>query len=193
MIRPRGGDFLYSDAEFEVMIEDCKELIKAGADGVVFGILTKKGEVDIPRCQTLLDIIKPLSATFHRAFDMVYDQRSSLEVIINLGFDRILTSGGKSSVLEGASRLKSLVIQAATRIIIMPGGGINEDNLLGILQETGAREFHGSARTNVPSKMEYHNTSVSMGGIGDEYGLQVANLDRIKHLTSKAQTCTSND
>ncbi|CAB4026110.1 copper homeostasis cutC homolog, partial [Paramuricea clavata] len=121
MIRPRGGDFLYTEAEFEVMIEDCEQVINAGADGIVCGILTKQGEIDVPGCKKLLGIIKPLPVTFHRAFDMVPDQSAALEVIINLGFDRILTSGGKPDVLQGAPRLKDLVNQAGRRIIIMPG------------------------------------------------------------------------
>jgi len=121
MIRPRGGDFLYSEAEFEVMKEDVKVLKEAGADGMVFGILTREGEVDVARCQELIELARPLPVTFHRAFDMVKDPYTSLEIIIQLGFERILTSGQDSSALEGLLTIKYLIEKAKERIIIVPG------------------------------------------------------------------------
>ncbi|XP_065653263.1 copper homeostasis protein cutC homolog isoform X2 [Hydra vulgaris] len=126
MIRPRGGDFLYSDDEFEVMKLDIKEFKKSNVDGFVFGILKSDGSIDKDRNQELVDLCKPLSVTFHRAFDVCIDGYQALEDIISLGFDRILTSGRENSCLEGLPMLASLIEKAGDRIIIMPGGGITE-------------------------------------------------------------------
>ncbi|KAJ7392523.1 hypothetical protein OS493_012194 [Desmophyllum pertusum] len=141
MIRPRGGDFFYTEEEFEVMKEDLKVLKEAGADGVVFGILTSEGAVDVKRCEELKDLASPLPVTFHRAFDMVKDPFTSLEIVIKLGFERVLTSGQDSTALEGLPTINHLIEKAKDRIIIVPGGGITERNLERILQESGAKEF----------------------------------------------------
>lgn len=190
MIRPRGGDFLYTEEEFEVMKEDVKILKEAGADGVVFGILTSEGAVDITRCQELKDLASPLPVTFHRAFDMAKDPFTTLEIVIKLGFERVLTSGQDSSALEGLPTINQLIEKAKDRIIVVPGGGITERNLERILQESGAKEFHCSARFSMPSLMEYKNTNTSMGGTlsPPEFITKVASYEKVKNLVFVARS-----
>lgn len=157
IIRPRGGDFFYIDEEFEVMKTDvqvCKEL---GCDGVVIGILNPDGTVDKKRCSELIQIAYPMGITFHRAFDRVNDASQALEDIIEIGCERILTSGLVPNALDGAETLAALMKQADKRIIIMPGSGVRSDNIIELAQKTGATEFHTSARMNIESKMEYTN------------------------------------
>lgn len=161
MIRPRGGDFLYSDEDFEIMKKDvavCKEL---NCDGIVTGILTPDGKVDKKRCRQLIEIAYPLEATFHRAFDRVADPFEALEDVIELGFERILTSGLKPKAVESTDLLSRLIAQAGERIIIMPGSGVNADNLVSIAESTGAAEFHSSAGFSEKSKMEFINTQMN--------------------------------
>ncbi|XP_071604699.1 copper homeostasis protein cutC homolog isoform X2 [Heliangelus exortis] len=122
MIRPRGGDFLYSDREVEVMKADIRLAKLHGADGLVFGALTEDGRIDTELCTALLAVCRPLPVTFHRAFDMVHDPLVALETLISLGFERVLTSGCDSSALEGLSLIKRLAEQAKGRIVVMPGG-----------------------------------------------------------------------
>ncbi|XP_058973477.1 copper homeostasis protein cutC homolog isoform X1 [Pocillopora verrucosa] len=193
MIRPRGGDFLYTEDEFEVMKEDVKIFKEAGADGVVFGILTSEGAVDTLRCEELRDLASPLQATFHRAFDMLKDPYTSLEVIIKIGFERILTSGQDSSALEGLQTITHLIEKAKDRITIVPGGGITERNLERILLESGAREFHCSARHSISSVMEYRNTNCPMGGTLNppEFVTKVASYEKVKNLVFVARSVIS--
>jgi len=157
IIRPRGGDFLYSDAEFELMKTDvqvCKDL---GCNGIVTGILHADGTVDTKRSGQLVDLAYPMGVTFHRAFDRVNDASKALEDIIAIGCERILTSGLKPAALEAADTIAALVKQADERIIIMPGSGVRSDNIIELAQKTGAVEFHTSARKNIDSKMSYAN------------------------------------
>jgi copper homeostasis protein len=153
MIRPRGGDFLYSMNEFAAMQYDIEYCKKAGVDGVVFGILNSNGCVDTHRCKILVDLAKPMSVTFHRAFDRTANPKKSLEDIISCGFDRVLTSGLKPTAFDGMNTIAELITQASGRIVIMPGGGLRKENVKEIKQKTGAVEFHTSARTVIPSKM----------------------------------------
>nr|XP_006630976.1 PREDICTED: copper homeostasis protein cutC homolog [Lepisosteus oculatus] len=155
MIRPRGGDFLYSDREVEVMKTDIHLCKNHGADGLVLGALTEDGRVDTELCVELLAACRPLPVTFHRAFDMVHDPMLAMETLISLGFERVLTSGSDSSALEGLPLIKRLVEQAKGRIIVMPGGGISERNLQRILEGSGAQEFHCSARSTKDSAMKF--------------------------------------
>ena len=160
IIRPRGGDFFYSVAEFEVMKTDvqiCKEL---GCDGVVIGILNSDGTVDKQRCKELVALAYPLGVTFHRAFDRVQNASQALEDIIEIGCERILTSGLVPAALDGAETLAALIKQADERIIIMPGSGVRSDNIIELAQKTGAVEFHTSARINIESKMDYTNEAM---------------------------------
>lgn len=189
MIRPRGGDFLYSDCEVEVMRRNI-ELVKShGADGLVLGALTEDGCVDAELCMELIAASRPLPVTFHRAFDMVHDPVVALETIASLGFERVLTSGCDSSALEGLPIIKRLVEQAKDRIIIMPGGGITERNLQRILEGSGAQEFHCSARSGKDSAMKFRNPCVNMGAslAAPEYSLKVADVSKVCTLNAIAK------
>ena len=160
IIRPRGGDFFYSDAEFEVMKADVKVCKELGCDGVVIGILHTDGTIDKKRCGELVQLAYPMGVTFHRAFDRVKDDAQALEDVIEIGCERILTSGLVPSALDGAETLASLIKQADERIIIMPGSGVRADNIIGLAKKTGAVEFHTSARMNVESTMNYRNEAM---------------------------------
>jgi copper homeostasis protein len=149
MIRPRGGDFVYSRQEFELMKEDVFFCKSANVAGIVFGILTENGSVDIARCREIFALASPLKATFHRAFDSCANYRAALEEIIALGFERVLTSGGEANAFAGVCLIQELVQLAAGRISIMPGGGINEKNIISTAQVTGASEFHTTAKKSL--------------------------------------------
>ncbi|KAK9497454.1 hypothetical protein O3M35_004163 [Rhynocoris fuscipes] len=149
MIRCRGGDFVYSDHEIEIMADDLKILKENGADGFVFGILNNDKTVNFEKCLKLIQLAEPKPCTFHRAFDEIENYENSLEICIKLGFKRILTSGLKSNALDGIKIIKSLINQANGRIIIMPGAGININNINEILEKSKAKEFHGSAKENL--------------------------------------------
>lgn len=164
MIRPRGGDFCYDDDEFEVMRRDVISAKQSGADGVVFGILDLDGHVDVERTRHLIELARPLTATFHRAFDMSADLFRALEDVCSAGADRILTSGGQQTSVLGREMITRLVLAANGKISIMPGSGINEHNAAGIIQETGARDIHVGLRSSVPSAMRYQNSQVSISG-----------------------------
>lgn len=164
IIRPRGGDFLYTPAEMQAMLLDIEAAKAAGADGVVFGCLRADGTIDIERNRQLKEAAGTLSTTFHRAFDVCRDPFTALEEIIALGFDRILTSGQEASAPQGAALIAELVRRANGRIIIMPGCGVNEHNVAELARATGAQEFHMSARHRIESGMVYRNERVSMGG-----------------------------
>ncbi len=182
IIRPRGGDFLYSELEQEIMIEDIKIARECGADGVVFGCLTAQGDVDMPLMKRLMQEVGDMSVTFHRAFDVCRDPKKALEDIISLDIDRILTSGQEENAEKGIPLLKELVEQAGDRIIIMPGCGVNPNNIARIAKMTGAKEFHFSGRSATESKMLYRNPKVSMGGIVkiEEYSREVTDPTKIR-------------
>lgn len=164
MIRPREGDFCYSETEFEAMMLDIATAKRIGLDGVVAGILNADGAVDKDRTAMLVAAARPMNVTFHRAFDMVSDQHKALEDIIATGCQRILTSGGRQKAPEGSPKLAKLVKQAAGRITIMPGSGINSSNIKQLAELTGAQEMHLSARTFIKGKMEFRQLKVTMGG-----------------------------
>lgn len=161
IIRPRGGDFLYSDDDFEIMKKDIAICKENGCNGISTGILNKEGKVDKKRCRQLIDLAYPMEATFHRAFDRVNDPLEALEDIISLGFERILTSGLKPKAFEGADLLSQLIKQADERIIIMPGSGVNSQNIISMAETTGATEFHSSASISIKSKMEFVNDAMN--------------------------------
>jgi copper homeostasis protein len=164
LIRPRGGDFLYTAEEMEVMREDIRLAKELGVDGVVIGCLTAAGDIDQARTGELLALARPLKVTFHRAFDMCREPRAALEEVIGLGCERVLTSGQEASCLEGLELIAALQQQAAGRIIVMPGGGITPRNVQRIVAGTGVGEVHLSARRSVESGMLHRNSSCFMGG-----------------------------
>jgi copper homeostasis protein len=182
MIRPRGGDFLYSENEFSIMKNDIEFCKRTGVNGVVFGILKADGTVDKRRCKELLEIAKPLFITFHRAFDRTVDPFQALEDIIEIGFDRILTSGQEKDALLGAQLISKLIERSNGKIIIMPGCGINAENLHEIKMKTKAIEFHASAKKFISSKMEYHN-EISMSNADNNENKNIStNADELKKL-----------
>ncbi len=180
IIRPRGGDFLYSTLEVETMAEDIRIAKSLGADGVVFGCLRPDGTIDTQMCKALLQECDGLSTTFHRAFDVCLNPLEALEDIISLGFDRILTSGAKPTALEGKELIKALVQRAENRIKIMAGSGVNPTNIQELYNYTGAREFHSSARHEIPSAMQYQNPELTFGD-----SLMVCSPDIVRELISK--------
>lgn len=165
LIRPRGGDFLYSELEYEIICRDIFHAKHLGADGIVVGMLNPDGSIDIPRMEEIIDIAQPMSVTFHRAFDVLKDPVKSLEELISLGVDRVLTSGQKNTAIEGIGLLSELVKKANNRIIIMPGSGINLDNISELVMKTGAREFHSSCRGLRASRMQHRNPDVHISGL----------------------------
>ena len=188
IIRPRGGDFLYSDVEHKTMLHDIEMAKKLGVDGVVIGCLKADGTIDMERNRELIAAAEGMSVTFHRAFDMCKNPFESLEQIIALGCDRLLTSGQQPTAIEGISLLSQLVEKAGDRIIIMPGSGVNEDNIAILADETKAKEFHFSAREPIDSKMEYRNPDLKMGGAVveiDEFVNNVTAADKVKRTIDK--------
>jgi copper homeostasis protein len=170
MIRPRGGDFFYDSDEFETMQRDIAAAKQLGADGVVFGILDVNANVDVVRTRQLVNLARPLAVTFHRAFDMTEDLLRALEDVCATGVDRLLTSGGEQTSLQGQATIAQLVKQARGRVVVMPGSGIKPENARSLVEQTGAREIHVGLRSSLPSPMVHRNPRVSMGTIpGREY------------------------
>ena len=164
MIRPRGGDFLYDDAEFAVMRADIEAAKAEGADGVVIGLLTEDGDVDAEPTRELLALARPLSVTFHRAFDMTRDPFAALKTLIALGADRVLTSGQEATVLEGLPLIAELMKAADERIVIMPGGGITARNVGRIVAALKPKEMHFAELEPTASAMRFRRGHVFMGG-----------------------------
>jgi len=186
MIRPRGGDFLYSPEEFEIMEEDIRVTKEAGADGVVFGILMADGTIDVARMKRLADLARPMGITCHRAFDMTSDPFRALEALAGLGIDRILTSGQQPSAPQGELLIRDLIRQSAGRIIIMPGCGIKEHNISRLIETTGAKEVHIHLEKQETSKMEFRQLSVYMGKPGQtEFEYTITDSVRIVKVRSQ--------
>jgi copper homeostasis protein len=170
MIRPRGGDFCYDEDEFKIMRRDLRMARQLGADGVVFGALTPDGRVNQARCRDLIELARPMAVTFHRAFDMSADLFAALEDLCGVGVDRILTSGGEQTCLQGEAVIAKLVDAANGRVAIMPGSGIKPENARQIVEQTGVKEIHAGLGSAGPSPMEFRNPRIVMGSIeGREY------------------------
>jgi copper homeostasis protein len=187
IVRPRGGDFLYTEAEHEVMLRDVDTAKALGADGVVIGVLTAAGEVDRARTRELLERARPMSVTFHRAFDMTRDPFAALDALAALGVDRVLTSGQEESAMEGLDLLRDLVSRAQDRIIVMVCGNLTERNIARVAQETKAKEIHVTGFAGVESGMTFRNPRVYMGGLlrPPEYSRSVTAADRIAALVRR--------
>ncbi|MDR1950760.1 MAG: copper homeostasis protein CutC [Bacteroidales bacterium] len=186
LVRPRGGDFLYNDLEFEILKSDIHHCGKIGCDGVVIGLLNSNGTIDMTRNLELVKIAKRYSmgVTFHRAFDRCVDLFQGLEDVINLGCERILTSGGKNTAIEGAEVIAQLIEKANGRIIIMPGAGLTPENVSELIEKTRTTEIHGTFRSQYPSKMNYKNPVFALSGsvptLLDEYSIWLADAEKIK-------------
>lgn len=157
LIRPRTGDFCYDDADVEVMLRDIETCVAAGCDGVVIGALDVEGDVDVSTCRTLIDAARPLGVTFHRAFDAARDQIGALHAIMELGCERVLTSGGEASALDGAARIAQFVEHAGSRLVVMAGAGIDARNVRDVVGRSHVREVHASARRVRVSPSSHRN------------------------------------
>jgi copper homeostasis protein len=164
IIRPRGGDFVFGPAEVAVMLRDIEVAKVAGADGVVIGALTPDAEIDVDLCERLVVAARPLSVTFHRAFDVTRTPEAAFEDVVGMGVDRLLTSGAAPSALEGADLIARLVTKAAGRIIVLPAGGINERTAARVVAQTGARELHFTAGETRRSPARFQPAGIYMGG-----------------------------
>ena len=188
MIRPRAGDFCYSAEEFETMEQDVLTAKQLGANGVVLGVLTPNGEIDVERTRHLVHLARPLETTFHRAFDMSRNLEKSLADVIEAGADRVLTSGGEQKVEDGIPTVARLLQAANQRIAVMVGAGITESNVHRIVTETGVREIHASLRARVPSPTQYRNQKISMGSSkGHEYERAIVLEDAVRRLLDSAR------
>lgn len=189
MIRPRGGDFCYSSYEFYGMKRDIDQCQRLSADGVVFGILNPDGTLDKKRCKELVDRARPMKVTCHRAFDMAHDPFQTLEDCIEVGFDRILTSGNKLKALEGADLIRDLIKRAEGRISIMPGSGVNETTVEELVSKTQAKEIHFSATAFRESAMQYRNAAIAGMGSdeGAEFKLRVVDPERVRTMRKLAE------
>lgn len=186
IIRPRGGDFLYTSLELERMLADIDAAREAGVDGVVFGCLNSDGTLDMDANRLLMEHAKGLSVTFHRAFDRCAHPTEALEQLIDLGVDRVLTSGQQPQALQGAPLLRKLHEQAAGRITILAGCGVNESNIRQLHELTGITEYHFSAREMIKSQMQYTNPDVFMGDPNaDEDSLPYTTEERVRNTIAQ--------
>jgi copper homeostasis protein len=189
LIRPRAGDFLYTNEEFEVMKADIEVCSILGCQAIVTGILNADGTIDKRRCEELVKLAKKagMRTVFHRAIDLCADLFQALEDIISVGFDCILTSGGKTTAIEGASKIAQMVQKANGRIEIMPGGGVSEYNVADLVNFTSASCIHSSARVRRRSAMKFQNTQIIVGNsYADEYDLDETDAERVKSIIAKA-------
>jgi len=182
IIRPRGGDFLYDEREFEIMKSDIRFCGRTGCNGVVIGMLHPDGTIDKERTGELVRTAHRYSmgVTFHRAFDRCADLFQAMETVIELGCERILTSGGYDTAIEGAEVIRKLIEKAGERIVIMPGSGITPENAGDLIQKTGAKELHGTFRTRFPSAMRYRNEKLSRQD--EEYELLLSDVGKIERI-----------
>jgi copper homeostasis protein len=183
MIRPRGGDFLYSDDEFQTMLRDIEHARKAGATGVVFGILTADGKVDVERTRALVEASGEMETTFHRAVDMTEDYIAAVEAVIEAGCKRILTSGGYDKAIEGKENIARAVEISRGRIEIMAGSGVVAANAKE-LADLGVDALHFSAKTMVAGGMKYRNPRISMGGTAavDEFAIRTVDTNEVNEI-----------
>ncbi len=189
MIRPRGGDFHYSNYEFHCMKRDISQCQKISVDGVVFGILNPDGTLDKKRCKELIVKARPLKVTCHRAFDMTRDPFEALDDCIDAGFDRILTAGQQAQALKGSDLIGELIKKANGRIAIMPGSGVNENTVQEILAKSKATEIHFSATAFRESEMNYKNQNIAGMGSdeGAEFKVRTVDPDRVRAMRKLAE------
>jgi copper homeostasis protein len=184
LIRPRGGDFLYTDLECETMLRDIETCKALGCDGVVIGVLDASGRIDQARGRALVAAAGKLGVTFHRAFDVTADPRRALEDAIAIGCERVLTSGAQVNALAGANLIAALIAQAAGRIVVMPGAGIDERNIATLRAATPAREFHASAKRALPSAMS--NAPFALPGM--DAGELRSDVEQVRALVGALRT-----
>lgn len=188
MIRPRGGDFCYSEREFAVMQAEIEAVRQVAAEGVVLGILLPDGRVDVPRTRQLVEAAYPLPVTFHRAFDFTRDADEALDAVLETGCRRLLTSGGANTAPEGMEQLARCVRRAAGRIEIMAGSGVNAENAAALLA-TGVGALHLSARGTRPSAMQFRKAGIALGGLPavPEYEVAFSEVEKIRAVVEIAR------
>ena len=194
LIRPRTGDFLYSHAECDVMLRDVEAAKSLDVDGIVIGALTRVGDIDVGTMSRFIDAAGSMTVSFHRAFDFVRDQDVALEALIELGVDRVLTSGGAATALEGAAALARLVQQAAGRIVILAGGSINATNVGDIVRASGVREVHVRAAERIESAMTHRRADVTLArpqAVGDYERVVTAAREVARVITAIGDDVTS--
>ncbi len=190
IVRPRGGDFLYSDDEFASMLDDVSELKRLGVAGIVIGCLNADGTIDEERTAALVLAADGINVTCHRAFDMTSDPFAALEALVRCGVGRVLTSGQRDTAVEGSSLLRDLVTAAGDRIVILGCGGLEHADIAAIRDATGLREMHFAALRDLPSQMNYRNPNVGMGGtdLDREYRVTVTDGDAVARKISAVRT-----
>lgn len=186
IVRPRGGDFLYSELEYEIIKEDVRKIKDLGANGLVVGFLTADGEIDLQRIKEVKEIAGAMEVTFHRAFDMCSNPFKALHQLIEVGITRILTSGTQNTAMEGVKLISQLVKKAQGNISIMPGSGVNDKNISMLMQQTNANEYHSSAKTFIQGKMQYQNEWVSMSAkvCSEEFRYISVDQEQIRNMVS---------
>ena len=190
IVRPRGGDFLYSDIEFAAMLGDVEALRRLGVAGVVVGCLTAEGSIDEARMRALVEAARPLSVTCHRAFDMTRDVAAAVEALVRCGVDRVLTSGQRDTAIEGVETIRATVEAAHGRLHVMACGGLDADNIALVRDATGAPELHFAALRTEPSGMRFRNQDVGMGGtdVEREYTNQMTDEAAVRAAIAAARS-----
>jgi copper homeostasis protein len=183
LVRPRTGDFLYTDDELDVMRRDIEQVKTLGVDSVAIGVLTADGDVDVERMRSLIELARPMKVTFHRAFDLVRDRDAAVEALLALGVDRVLTSGGAATAMEGADAIAALVRAVGDRMTVMAGGSITAGNVGALVAQTGVCEVHvrGAARVDSAMRHRQDALSISKTGMGD-YERSVTRADEIRRV-----------
>ena len=189
LIRPRGSDFVYSEEEMEIIKRDIVKCKKLGINGVVIGFLTPAGDIDVQRTREIIELARPMSVTFHRAFDMCRDPYTALEQLIDLGVDRILTSGQKNMAPDGSVLIADLVNKAGDRITIMPGAGLEPENIAEFHAKVKAKEYHSTLWDKVESAMEFRQEGLYMGGLPriPEFHWMRANPEKIRAFIAELE------
>jgi copper homeostasis protein len=189
IIRPRGGDFLYSELEYQTMLDDVRACRELGVAGVVIGCLTADGRIDEKRTRELTDAARPLKVTCHRAFDMTRDPEEAIEALVRCGVDRVLTSGQRHSAVAGIDILRRTHDAARGRIKIMACGALDDSNIGAVVKDSEADEFHFSATLTVPSEMTFRNPDVGMGGTAmeREFELTLTDTDAVRRTIAAAR------
>jgi copper homeostasis protein len=189
IVRPRGGDFLYSDLEYRTMLDDVRTCRELGVAGVVFGCLTADGHIDEARMRELTDAARPMKVTCHRAFDMTRDPLDAIEALVRCGMDRVLTSGQRDMAIEAVELLREIHAAARGRILVMACGGLDESNIAAVGERSGADELHFAALRTVTGGMSFRNPHVGMGGtaLEREYQLTVTDLEAVRRTIAAAR------
>lgn len=181
IVRPRGGGFCYLEDEYTAMKEDIKTFKQLGCKGIAIGLLKKNNQIDLTRLKEVIELAAPMGVTFIRAFDVTPNPEEALEIIIEAGCERVLTSGQASKAIEAIALLKKLVLQAGNRISIMPGSGVRANNLDKLIRETKAWEYHSSARIFLPN----NNKAIDTLGFGQPVSCKPEEIRKMRQLADQ--------